>query len=100
MSSSATPTCRRTARSSAAAASSRAPTTRRSRAGPTTSASRLRSTSTADRASRVRLAPFRLHRPRTLEDATAVLDELGPEALPYCGGTELLLVAKLGLTDF
>jgi carbon-monoxide dehydrogenase medium subunit len=48
----------------------------------------------------VRLAPFRLHRPRTVEEATALLDELGPEALPYCGGTELLLVAKLGLTDF
>ena len=48
----------------------------------------------------MRLTPFRLHRPRTLEEATALLDELGAEALPYCGGTELLLVAKLGLTDF
>jgi carbon-monoxide dehydrogenase medium subunit len=48
----------------------------------------------------VRLAPFRLHRPRSVEEATALLDELGPDALPYCGGTELLLVAKLGLTDF
>jgi carbon-monoxide dehydrogenase medium subunit len=48
----------------------------------------------------LRLAPFRLHRPRSVEEATALLDELGPEALPYCGGTELLLVAKLGLTDF
>lgn len=48
----------------------------------------------------MRLAPFRLHRPRSLEEASALLDELGPDALPYCGGTELLLVAKLGLTDF
>ena len=29
-----------------------------------------------------------------------MLRELGPDALPYCGGTELLLVAKLGFTDF
>ena len=48
----------------------------------------------------VRLAPFRLHRPQSVEEATAILDELGPDALAYCGGTELLLIAKLGLTDF
>jgi len=48
----------------------------------------------------VRLAPFRLHRPSTLEEATGLLDELGADALPYCGGTELLLVAKLGLAEF
>ncbi len=48
----------------------------------------------------MRLAPFRLHRPESVEEATAVLDELGPDALAYCGGTELLLIAKLGLTDF
>jgi carbon-monoxide dehydrogenase medium subunit len=48
----------------------------------------------------MRLAPFRLHRPRTIEAATALLDELGSAAQPYGGGTELLLVAKLGLTDF
>jgi carbon-monoxide dehydrogenase medium subunit len=48
----------------------------------------------------VRLAPFRLHRPRTVEEASELLDELGFDAQPYCGGTELLLVAKLGLTDF
>ena len=48
----------------------------------------------------MRLTPFRLHRPASLEEASALLDELGEEALPYCGGTELLLVAKLGLTDF
>jgi len=48
----------------------------------------------------VRLTPFRLHRPTTVEAASALLDELGPDALLYCGGTELLLVAKFGLTDF
>jgi aerobic carbon-monoxide dehydrogenase medium subunit len=48
----------------------------------------------------VRLTPFRLHRPATVEAASDLLDELGPDALLYCGGTELLLVAKLGLTDF
>jgi carbon-monoxide dehydrogenase medium subunit len=41
-----------------------------------------------------------LHRPETVEEATRLLSELGPDALPYCGGTELLLVAKLGLTEF
>jgi carbon-monoxide dehydrogenase medium subunit len=35
-----------------------------------------------------------------VQEASALLSELGPGALPYCGGTELLLVAKLGLTDF
>ena len=48
----------------------------------------------------MRLAPFRLHRPESVEEATAIFDELGPDALAYCGGTELLLIAKLGLTDF
>jgi aerobic carbon-monoxide dehydrogenase medium subunit len=48
----------------------------------------------------VRLTPFRLHRPGTVEEATGLLTELGADAVPYCGGTELLLVAKLGLTSF
>ena len=48
----------------------------------------------------MRLTPFRLHRPTSVEAASELLDELGPDALLYCGGTELLLVAKLGLTDF
>jgi aerobic carbon-monoxide dehydrogenase medium subunit len=48
----------------------------------------------------VRLTPFHLHRPQTIEQATGLLTELGSAAQPYCGGTELLLVAKLGLTDF
>ncbi|HZO77804.1 MAG TPA: xanthine dehydrogenase family protein subunit M [Solirubrobacteraceae bacterium] len=48
----------------------------------------------------MRLSPFRLHRPKTVGEAGELLSELGAGALPYCGGTELLLVAKLGLTDF
>lgn len=48
----------------------------------------------------MKLTPFRLHRAATVEEATDLLGELGPDALPYCGGTELLLVAKLGLTEF
>lgn len=48
----------------------------------------------------MRLTPFRLHHPETVEQATELLDELGADAVPYCGGTELLLVAKLGLTEF
>jgi carbon-monoxide dehydrogenase medium subunit len=48
----------------------------------------------------VRLRPFRLHRPTSVEAATELLEELRGDALVYCGGTELLLVAKLGLTDF
>lgn len=47
-----------------------------------------------------RLKPFRLHRPTTVAEAIALLRELGPDAVPYCGGTELLLVAKLGFTAF
>ena len=48
----------------------------------------------------MRLAPFRLHRPETVEQATDLLAELGSAAALYSGGTELLLVAKMGLTDF
>ena len=48
----------------------------------------------------MRLTPFRLHRPGTVEEATELLTEFGSDAVAYCGGTELLLVAKLGLTTF
>jgi carbon-monoxide dehydrogenase medium subunit len=48
----------------------------------------------------MRLAPFRLHRPTSVEQASDLLLELGDRAVPYCGGTELLLVAKLGFTEF
>jgi aerobic carbon-monoxide dehydrogenase medium subunit len=46
------------------------------------------------------LAPFELHRPGTVEEATALLDEHGDDAVLYCGGTELLLIAKMGLASF
>jgi carbon-monoxide dehydrogenase medium subunit len=43
------------------------------------------------------LRPFTLHRPRTAEEACALLARLGEDAAPYAGGTELLLLMKLGL---
>jgi aerobic carbon-monoxide dehydrogenase medium subunit len=43
------------------------------------------------------LRPFELHRPDTAEEACAVLAQLGDDAVPYAGGTELLLLMKLGL---
>src|SRR5262245_64152484 len=43
------------------------------------------------------LRPFELHRPGTAEEACAVLARLGDDAVPYAGGTELLLLMKLGL---
>jgi carbon-monoxide dehydrogenase medium subunit len=46
------------------------------------------------------LAPFELHRPETVEEATALLDEHADDALLYCGGTELLLLAKMGFASF
>jgi carbon-monoxide dehydrogenase medium subunit len=46
------------------------------------------------------LAPFELHRPDTVEQATALLDEHADDAMLYCGGTELLLLAKLGFAAF
>jgi aerobic carbon-monoxide dehydrogenase medium subunit len=48
----------------------------------------------------VTLPPFELHRPSSVAEASELLDRLGDEAAVYCGGTELLLVAKLGFTDF
>jgi carbon-monoxide dehydrogenase medium subunit len=46
------------------------------------------------------LRAFELHRPRSVEEATGLLDQHGEDALLYCGGTELLLLAKLGFTAF
>lgn len=42
------------------------------------------------------LHPFALHRPRTADEACDLLARLGDGATPYAGGTELLLVMKLG----
>lgn len=43
------------------------------------------------------LKPFELHRAGTVAEATGLLSEFGADAVPYCGGTELLLLMKLGL---
>jgi carbon-monoxide dehydrogenase medium subunit len=48
----------------------------------------------------VTLAPFTLHRPRSLDEADALLVQHGDDAVVYCGGTELLLVMKLGLAAY
>jgi carbon-monoxide dehydrogenase medium subunit len=48
----------------------------------------------------VRLPPFALHRPSSLEEADATLAEYGDDAAVYCGGTELFLVMKLGLASY
>ena len=43
------------------------------------------------------LRPFTLHRPGTAAEACELLARLGDDAAPYAGGTELLLLMKLGL---
>ena len=43
------------------------------------------------------LRPFALHRPGTAEEACGLLARLGEDAVPYAGGTELLLLMKLGV---
>ena len=46
------------------------------------------------------LPPFALHRPRSLEEVEELLARYGDEAAVLCGGTELLLVMKLGLAAY
>ncbi len=46
------------------------------------------------------LPPFDLHRPGSLEEATELLERYGEDAAFYCGGTELLLLLKLGFASF
>jgi carbon-monoxide dehydrogenase medium subunit len=43
------------------------------------------------------LRPFTLHRPASADEACALLAGLGDDAAVYAGGTELLLLMKLGL---
>jgi carbon-monoxide dehydrogenase medium subunit len=43
------------------------------------------------------LRPFSLHPPGTAEEACGLLARLGEDAVPYAGGTELLLLMKEGL---
>lgn len=47
----------------------------------------------------MRLPPFHLHRPTSLDDALALLAQLGDDCAIYMGGTELLLVMKLGYAE-
>ncbi|MDQ3085937.1 MAG: FAD binding domain-containing protein, partial [Actinomycetota bacterium] len=46
------------------------------------------------------LPPFDLHRPQSLEEATELADRYAEDAAFYCGGTELLLLLKLGFASF
>jgi carbon-monoxide dehydrogenase medium subunit len=46
------------------------------------------------------LPPFELHRVDTVAEATATLAQLGDDAVLYAGGTELLLLMKLGLASY
>lgn len=46
------------------------------------------------------LVPFELHRAASVAEASTLVVELGEEAVLYSGGTELLLLAKLGFSTF
>ena len=46
------------------------------------------------------LAPFEIHRVTTVAEAGGLIDELGDEAVIYSGGTELLLLMKLGFANY
>jgi aerobic carbon-monoxide dehydrogenase medium subunit len=48
----------------------------------------------------VRLPPFEIHAPASLAEASELMDRLGDDAVLYAGGTELLLVMKLGFADY
>jgi carbon-monoxide dehydrogenase medium subunit len=46
------------------------------------------------------LSPFTVHSAASVEDASDLLERLGEDAVVYCGGTELLLLYKLGLAEY
>jgi carbon-monoxide dehydrogenase medium subunit len=46
------------------------------------------------------LPPFDLHRPGTIEEVSELFDRYGDDAAVYCGGTELLLLLKLGFASY
>jgi aerobic carbon-monoxide dehydrogenase medium subunit len=46
------------------------------------------------------LAPLSIHRVASVEQASEVLTELGDDAVVYSGGTELLLLMKLGFAAY
>jgi len=47
----------------------------------------------------VKLPPFELHAPSSVEEATELLERYGDDAAVYSGGTELLLLMKLGFAE-
>ena len=49
---------------------------------------------------RVTLPPFDLHRARSVDEAHELLDRYGEDAAVVCGGTELLLLLKLGFAAY
>jgi aerobic carbon-monoxide dehydrogenase medium subunit len=48
----------------------------------------------------VTLVPFEVHRPASVAEASHLLRTLGDDAIIYGGGTELLLLFKLGLAHY
>ena len=46
------------------------------------------------------LPPFELHRARSLDEARELLTRYGEDAAVICGGTELLLLMKLGFSSY
>jgi carbon-monoxide dehydrogenase medium subunit len=48
----------------------------------------------------VTLPPFDLHRAETVEEAGELLGRYGDDVVVYCGGTELLLLYKLGFAFY
>jgi carbon-monoxide dehydrogenase medium subunit len=48
----------------------------------------------------VTLPPFDLHRARSAEEARELLERYGDDAAVICGGTELLLLLKLGFAGY
>jgi carbon-monoxide dehydrogenase medium subunit len=46
------------------------------------------------------LAPFQLHVAGSVAEATGLMGELGDDAVIYAGGTELLLLMKLGFAEY
>lgn len=46
------------------------------------------------------LAPFEIHRASSVAEASGLIAELGDDAVIYSGGTELLLLMKLGFASY
>jgi len=45
------------------------------------------------------ISPFQLHRPKTIEEACALLEQYGDQAKLLAGGSELILLLKMNLTS-